>query len=196
MCCEESLLVEDCQNIRLSFSLEVGRITVQPLNVDHITNDYLAWLHDPDVSKGLDGVRGRRFTLESIGDFIEAAAASSDMALLGIFLDGKHIGNITLTEISDEHRHATLGIMIGDKKLWGQGIAARCLKVLKEECFQQLHMVRLQAMAYDFNQASLSVFARAGFQVEGRKKCAGIVDGRCHDLIMFGVVNRDVAERR
>lgn len=169
--------------------MTVGRIDIRPLSVEDATDDYLAWLADPEVGRGLDGVRSREFSLESIRSFIEKAQSARDMTLLGIFLDGRHIGNITLTEISAEHRHATVGIMIGDKALWGRGIASCCLLKLKAECFSRLQFLRLQAMAYEFNQASIKIFQRAGFQLEGRKRCAGIVDGKCYDLIMFGAVN-------
>ena len=86
---------------------------------------YLEWLRDPEVVRFLES-RFSQFDEDRLAHFIRSRNASENSILAGIFFERRHVGNIKL-EFDVHHRRGELGLMIGDKAVWGRGIARRAI---------------------------------------------------------------------
>jgi len=121
-------------------------------------------MRDPEVVRFLEA-RFAEQTQESIGNFIEKANASRHTWLVGIFVDGGHVGNVKLA-VDPHHNRADIGILIGEKKYWGQGIARRAIALICDYAFSELGIFKLNAGCYETNLASRKTFEAAGFEIE------------------------------
>jgi RimJ/RimL family protein N-acetyltransferase len=109
--------------------------------------------------------------------------------LHGIFRksDGLHIGNAKIGLINRHHKNAQVSLLIGDKNSWGQGFAIEAVNAMSEIGFSQLGLQKLEAGCYEENLASLRVFLRCGYSVEGFMRNHVISNGVRKGCFWLGV---------
>lgn len=127
------------------------------------TPAYASWLNDREVNAYLST---KSATVSELKEYIATKNNSEHAELYGIFLKEKdiHIGTVKLEPIDRTHGWATIGILIGDKRQWGKGIAGEALRLLIKYCFQELHLdeVRLGVLAQNTN--ALRAYQKIGFK--------------------------------
>jgi ribosomal-protein-alanine N-acetyltransferase len=147
------------------------RVELFALSVQDVTSEYVSWLNDPVVTQYSES-RFAVHTMDSTQAFVEACRSRQSSILWGIRVLGtehKHVGNVKLDAISAVHRTAEVGILIGDRRAWGQGIATRVLEVVAGIAKDELALRKLTAGCYEDNVASIKAFERAGFVQCGRR---------------------------
>jgi [ribosomal protein S5]-alanine N-acetyltransferase len=164
-------------------------VELRPLAPEDVTEDYLAWLRDRDVTRQLE-VRFERHTLESLRAWVEETGARDDTLLLAIVerASGRHVGNIKVGPLDRRHGTADVGLLIGAKDCWGRGYATEAISLATQLGFEQLGARKLTAGCYASNAASAAAFRRAGWRDEGvrRRQFVG-VDGELEDQVLLGV---------
>jgi [ribosomal protein S5]-alanine N-acetyltransferase len=157
------------------------------LEESHVGMHYVAWLNDPDVNRYLESRFGTH-TLESTRAFVRDCRAHEQVLMLGIrsqALSGRHVGNIKLQPIDRRHGLGEVGILIGDRAAWGQGIATQAIAALCAIAQHELGLRKLTAGCYASNAGSERAFVRAGFEVEGRRPRHFVIDGLFEDLVLM-----------
>lgn len=102
-------------------------------------------------------------------------------------IDG-HIGNISLQGISLINRHADFGVLIGDKRHWGKGVACEAAKALFRHGFNKLNLERIWCAAAAPNLAMRSLAKRLGMAEEGCRRSHLYLNGEWVDMIEFGLL--------
>jgi len=141
-----------------------GVVTLTALDETAAKGAYLEWLRDPEVIRFLES-RFNQFDEDQLARFIRSKNVSENRILAGIFFEGRHVGNIKL-EFDGHHRRGELGLMIGDKAVWGRGIARRAIALISDFAFQELPITKLCAGCYVNNFGSRKAFEAAGFVSE------------------------------
>ncbi len=80
------------------------------------------------------------------------------------------VGIVDLFDFEPQHARLGVGIYIHESKR-NQGYALDCLELIKTYCFNTLHLKQIYAHVTATNEASLALFAKAGFEKQGIKKC-------------------------
>jgi RimJ/RimL family protein N-acetyltransferase len=156
---------------------------------------FLKWFNDPEVTQYLamylpmtemaeekwvenlaneTNGTGVHFVIEAIGN--ESAKA---------------IGSIGLHGISPKDHFATFGIAIGEKDYWSKGYGTEAARLIIKYGFEQLNLHRVSSSAFSFNERSLRLHRKVGFQEEGRQREAVFKNGQYHDLVMFGLLREE-----
>jgi RimJ/RimL family protein N-acetyltransferase len=78
----------------------------------------------------------------------------------------KMIGFCHLAQIDRESQSCKLGIVLGDRRLWGQGLGAEAVRLLVANAFEQ-QLTRVAAEVYASNTRSIHMLERVGFEREG-----------------------------
>jgi len=169
--------------------IETARLTLRPLQASDATQAYADWLNDPEVNRYLE-TRHSQQSLESCAAFIEQCNADSGSHLFGIFnrASGQHIGNAKIGFISSHYQRGQLSLFIGEKAFWGQGLSSELVRALTEYGFQTLGLNRIEAGCYEDNLASLRVFLKAGYTVEGFMREQVTLDGKRMGCFWLGVL--------
>lgn len=145
----------------------LNTVVLKPLNTETISEEYVNWLNNPVINRYLE-VRHFENTMDSCQEFVKANNEDPTSYLFGIFDNaGKHIGNAKLGFINNIYRRGQISLFIGDTTYWGKGIGFEVVNALTEFGFKQLGLHRIEAGCYASNQASLRVFLKAGYTVEG-----------------------------
>jgi len=139
-------------------------ILLRPLQADDVTEHYVGWLNDPVIYRYL-GIRhrARSFTAEDIRSFIEACREVRRFHW-GIFFEGRHVGNVSCSEWSHANRWIDISYILGEKDVWGRGLAAAAVGAAIEHLFAAHPFNRVQAHAVMENTASVRVMEKLGMR--------------------------------
>ena len=100
------------------------RFLLKPITANDATVRYLNWFQEESAKKFIAYAQ-QEHTLEELRVYIEDKTTKEDALFLGIFQKDKlfHIGNIKFEPIDSENHYAVMGILIGEKKWQGKGVA-------------------------------------------------------------------------
>lgn len=116
---------------------------------------------------------------------------SEDLILFGVEYEQRLVGHVQLALIDHVERRAAVGIVIGDKSVWGQGIGRAALTMLLEYAFTVQNLERIYAEAYGFNGRSHRLLEHVGFQREGVLRQHEIHNGSRQDTHFFGILKHE-----
>lgn len=173
--------------------IEAERLYLREVRPDDVNGRYYAWMNDPEVTRFLES-RFHPNSIESLRGYVTERLSDRTSVFLAIVLkDGdRHIGNIKIGPINWIHRHADIGLLIGEKDTWGKGFATEAIQAVAAYGFGILNLHKLTAGCYDTNDGSARAFVKAGFAIEGRRTQHFYSDGRYVDMVLLGRV-RDAA---
>ncbi len=178
----------------LTGALETPQLWLRALDESAATGPYLGWMQDAEILRFLEA-RFTRHTPESLAGFIRSMNDNPDALLLGMFLkdDGRHVGNIKLGPVNRDHARGDIGLLIGDKSVWGRGLATEAIIALTHYGFDTLGLNRLYAGCYGGNEGSVRAFVKAGWTVEARLPRYWRLDASWVEHIILGILNPTTA---
>jgi ribosomal-protein-serine acetyltransferase len=128
-------------------------------------------------------------TVETTRAFIEADRASNGLDALGIFVDGAYVGGIGIRP-DPMHGDAEIGYWIGPAHE-GRGLVTRACRALIDHAFGELGLHRVTIRCALDNARSRAIPERLGFTEEGLMREAGWAGDRHHDLVVYGLLDRE-----
>jgi RimJ/RimL family protein N-acetyltransferase len=152
----------------------------------HLTSRYVGWLNDPEVVRYSEQ-RHRVHTLQSCRAYFESFADSADQFLAIETEDAagrwQHVGNMGVT-YDVPNRVADVSIIIGEKSVWGRGIASRAWTAVVEFLLSEGGVRKVTAGTMSLNQPMLRLMERSGMAVEAVRPRQFLWDDREVDLIL------------
>jgi RimJ/RimL family protein N-acetyltransferase len=101
------------------------------------------------------------------------------------------VGVAYLTDIHRINRSAELGIMIGERDVWAQGVGTAATDVLLAHGFNDLNLHRIYLTVLAENDRAIRLYEKLSFQAEGRQREAVFKDGRYRDLVMMALLRSE-----
>ena len=155
----------------------------------------MKWVNDEEVTDLLGGGM-LTYPVSSLTEekFIEASAASSDKQknfAIETLAERKYIGAISFNVIDWLNRNAGLGVVIGDKSLWGKGYGTDAMRVLMRLSFDKMNLHRLWLHVHDYNSRAIASYEKCGFRREGVLRQEHFARGRYHDTIVMGILESE-----
>lgn len=172
--------------------LRTNRLTLRPLTEADVTDAYIGWLNDPEVTRYLETRHGAQ-TRESVRAFVAAVNARAEEHLFGIILGDRHVGNIKVGPVHPVHRLADVSLLIGARDVWGRGIAAETIALVSRHAFAALGARKLSASLYAANVGSERAFLRAGYRREGLRRAHYALESGRSDIVELGLTPADLA---
>ncbi len=105
--------------------------------------------------------------------------------------DDLPIGTIGLFHIDTVNGNAGIGISIGEKTLWGQGLGTDAMNALLDFGFGQLRLERMWLEVYDFNARGRRSYEKSGFVLEGTARHAIFKRGEYHDVQLMSILREE-----
>lgn len=158
------------QDQLITKSYDQSRIFLKQLFPNDASSSYLGWLHDEEINKYLH-LDSLPQSISDLSLYLADVQASPNTYMFGIYdkINMMHIGNIKLGGIDWKHLYGDVGLLIGEKKYWNKGFATEALTLLCEFAFNNLSLFKLIAGIHEENVASIKVFNKAGFKIEGSR---------------------------
>lgn len=156
---------------------------------DANNKDYCRWMNDRDVTQYTES-DFQHHTVRTLRSYIKQVNNSNSVFFAIVLKNGnRHIGNIKIGPISQNHSFANVGIIIGDKTFWGKGYGIEAIKLAVNYAFHQLNLHKLAAYVHARNTSSIQAFKKAGFTEEGRQRQHLILNGEFVDRLILGIIN-------
>jgi len=155
---------------------------------------YYDWVNDPEVTHYLS-LYLPMSSLDEEKWFEEAQKRDPNQKPLAIEVrdgDGwKLIGNCGVFGIDWVNSSGELGIMIGDKSVWGHGYGTEVMGLLLRHGFETLNLHRLYLRVYADNPRAIRAYEKAGFLHEGRLREAVYKHGKYDDVLFMSVLRAE-----
>lgn len=173
------------------------RIYLRRIERGDLEGKYFQWLNDQEVTRWMqNGIFPN--SMESMEQYYESQATSRTNIIFAIVLKDcdRHIGNIGLHNIHNVFRSAEIGIVIGEKDCWGQGIATEAISLLVRHAFLRMNLNRLSSGAVLKNPGSIRAFEKAGYVREGLLRQAYYCEGTYVDCICLAILKSEWMENK
>lgn len=147
------------------------------------------WANDPEIWRLLGGWHFP-YAAESTQRWIGALNSNNMCSQVFCVEDTEAglIGTANLLEIDWKNRHASHGMMLGDRAFRGRGFGRDAVMALMRYAFDELGMERLDSGMVELNERSINFYTRScGWEFEGKRKNWYFRNGRYYDLVMVGI---------
>ena len=121
------------------------------------------------------------------------ARSLTDQNSIRLIIDLKQYGSVGLVTLHDlnwKNRSASVGIKISNKYR-SLGIGTDAVMAIMRYAFDELGLHRLESTVFDDNVASINLFKKCGWFVEGTKREAVYKAGRFRNLHVIGILVND-----
>jgi RimJ/RimL family protein N-acetyltransferase len=149
----------------------------------------ITWFEDMEVTHFL--ARRNPLNLAAQNEWLDKVARDPDSVLWVIEHEGRAVGTTGIHEINWKYGRGTTGTLIGDKKVWGKGLARELMQLRAHYAFTELPLRKLEAGYFDGNEASGRAQAAAGYKIVGRRREYVFAGGRWLDEILTEVLRSD-----
>lgn len=178
-----------------SWFLRGERIALKKLDRDEVSDAYVRWMNDAEVTKYL--VSGNfPTTLDDVRTFVDGANSGGKVTFAIYRLDDeRHIGNVKLDHLDWISRRCDLGIMIGDRASWGKGFGTEATALATRYAFEKLGLERVTLGVVVDNGAAAHVYEKLGYVVDGKRERDQYKDGNWLDTVMMSATRRRFLSR-
>jgi diamine N-acetyltransferase len=104
--------------------------------------------------------------------------------------DGKAVGLVDLFDFNPKHRRACIGMLI-DAKFRQNGYASEALQLLMDYAFSTLNLHQLACMLTPDNIASIKLFEKHGFVLNGTKKEWLCINDKWTDELVYQLIRKE-----
>lgn len=167
------------------------RCTVRPWRLSD-ADALVRHANDADVARQLRDRFPHPYTIQNAHAFLRYATTEG-RSNLAIEVDGEAVGAIGYVSGTDIERFsAEIGYWLG-RQVWGRGIATDALTTLTGHLFRERRVLRLFALPFATNLASIRVLEKAGYEREGVLRSSSVKYGEVRDQVMYARINPDPA---
>ena len=125
------------------------------------------------------------YELDHARKFLDWLVVQDQPTVWAIEVDGEAAGGIGIEQKTDVERiSAEIGYWLGES-CWNRGIVTEALQAVTAEVFRRFDVMRLYALPFADNLASVRVLEKAGYVLEGRLRRSAIKDGKVRDQLLY-----------
>jgi [ribosomal protein S5]-alanine N-acetyltransferase len=142
-----------------------------------------------NVAKQLRDRFPHPYTVEAARTFLDHVVDVHPETNFAIEANGEAAGGIGFAPATDVERYsAEVGYWLGEP-FWGRGIATEALSLITDYVFEHHNLLRMFALPFAGNTASVRVLEKAGYSLEGRLRQSSVKFGRPCDQLIYARVN-------
>lgn len=164
--------------------LKGRKLTLRAFGESDLTAEYIGWLNDPEVVR-FSNQRFRRHDRASSLAYLRSFEGTDNL-FFSAKLNGTDQAVGTLTAyVSSHHGTADVGIMIGTRTAWGQGLGQDAWNTLTDWLIAQPGMRKITAGALACNVGMVRLMERSGMHLEASRRQQELVEGRAEDILYY-----------
>jgi len=170
--------------------LQSKDIYLRPICIDDANYDYPNWLNDPIVCK-YNSHGDINYSRELAIEYIKSVQNFTTNKVFAICTNNhKHIGNISLQNISNKNNNAELAILLGNTSYMNKGYSKQASKLILNYGFKQLNLHRIYCGTNEYNIAMQKLAYSLGMKQEGIQIDAMYKNNKYINIIQFAIINK------
>lgn len=164
--------------------LRTNRVVLRAMQPSDIGPWHVAWLNDPEVVRW-SNQRFVAHTQDSCERYRAGFDGSANLYASARLADsGEPIGSLTAYR-NLHHGTADIGILIGERRLWGQGYGFEAFALLSAWLAVTPGLRKLSCGTLACNHGMISIAERCGYHREAVRSAQELVDGEPVDIVHF-----------
>lgn len=163
-------------------------VTLRPAD-DADPPRFVPWFADMEVTRYLGG-RMAVALYQEVDYFKRVGESKNDVAWV-LEVAGTAVGATGIHRIDWPNAHGTTGIVIGERSLWGRGIASEAMALRTRYAFRELNLQKLMTEVFVENLASRRALEKCGYRTVGVHKRQFFTRGAWHDVWVGEVLRED-----
>jgi len=151
--------------------IDGNNVTLKPFSEKFLTDDYLNWMNDKETTKFISKAK-KKNSMHDLELFVKNMIQSNSDYFFAIIYKKRqcHIGNVRLGPINFNTKESSFGILIGDKKSHGLGLATEVLELIKSFGFDYLKLKEIKFEVVKKHTAAMRLYAKTKFTYLGEIK--------------------------
>ena len=105
-------------------------------------------------------------------------------AAIRLVTEDRLIGTMT-AYVSPHHGTADMGILLGERALWGQGLGLEAWCLLMQYLFETGHLRKITGGAVRCNAGMVKIMERSGMHLEAVRMQQENINGKLEDVLYF-----------
>jgi len=167
--------------------LELGDVRVRNWRKDDL-DAILRYANNPKIASNLRDQFPHPYTRRDALEYLGYVRSQEVPTSFAIEYGGEAIGGIGYRLGTDIARlSAEMGYWLAEP-FWGRGLTTRAVSAATEWGFDSYRIIRIFAMAFSHNVASMRVLEKAGFEREGLMRRSAIKNGVVLDQVLYAKV--------
>ena len=169
--------------------LETSRLVLSPYVAGFIQPEHIDWLNDPEVVKYSEQ-RHKAHSESTQRVYLNSFNADEHIWLIQCLVSDedktrflKDIGTIT-AYVDVPNQVANMGIMIGDRSMWGKGCGREAWQAVMDWLFTQ-DVRKVECATMSCNSAMRNLAFKCGMRVEGIRQHHFWFDGAPMDMVSY-----------
>jgi [ribosomal protein S5]-alanine N-acetyltransferase len=163
---------------------------VRGLQESDLEGEYPKWFENQDVCKYNSHGKFIK-TKEYFEEFYNSLNNESQLVWAICHKNDRHIGNISLQNISYINRNAEFAILIGNAEHWGKNISFLTSNVLINHGFEKLNLEKVYCGIAGTNKRMINLAERLGMKQEGCRRNQLYLEGKWVDMLEFGLLREE-----
>ena len=159
---------------------------LSPVSMDDVEK-YTEWLNDMEIGQFVT-LSHQVIDIEKESELLRELVKNNCIFAIVEKDTNKVIGNCGIHQVSDVHRNASLGIFIGEKTFWNQGIGSEATNLLLDFAFNMLNMHNVYLSVLAYNKRAIRCYEKIGFKKVGVQREFMFVSGQYHDVIIYDML--------
>ncbi len=152
-------------------------------------DDLVAHANNVNVARQLRDRFPHPYTKDDALAFLKFASTSNPPSNFAIDVDAGAVGGLGFVAGTDVERFsAEVGYWLGEA-CWGRGICTEALELFTRYAFDELGLLRLYALPFADNAASIRVLEKAGYAREGTLNSSCVKYGERRDQALYARIS-------
>ena len=168
------------------------RLFLRPFKAADITDTYLGWLSDPEVTR-FSNQRFNAHTPESCTAYLASFTGTvNSFLMIERLADCRHIGTATVYR-NTHHGTADIGLMVGETSCWGQGYGREAWQGVLEFLLAEPGTRKITGGTARPNQAMVRIMEQSGMELEAVHSCQELIEDQPVDLLYYARFTKPAA---
>ncbi|WP_255011921.1 GNAT family N-acetyltransferase [Cyanobium sp. Cruz-8D1] len=160
------------------------RLRLRPFHSADINATYLSWLNDLEVTR-FSNQRFIEHTADSCAVYLSHFERSgNNFLLIEKTQDQRPIGTATVYRKS-QHGTAEIGLLIGERRCWGQGYGREAWQAVLEALLAEEGMRKVTGGTAHPNRAMVRIMEQSGMELESVRVDQELIEGNLVDLLYY-----------
>lgn len=160
-------------------------ISIRQFQQYDISANYISWLNDAEVVR-YSNQRFITHTQHSCEQFYHSMGGSDSVFLLIQDSNATAVGTITV-HFNPNHKTADVGILLGEKRTWGQGIGKAAWQTVIHALTELPELRKITAGTLACNAPMLALIKSTNMTADGIRQQQELVDGKAVDIHHFAL---------
>tara|TARA_B100000989_G_scaffold117818_1_gene86677 strand:- start:16068 stop:16580 length:513 start_codon:yes stop_codon:yes gene_type:complete len=166
----------------MNISLKSKRLTLVHFNSLKPSKQYLKWLNDKEITKYI--VKSSKNKKKDVIEFLKEMSTSRNF-FFKIKYNNNHIGNLRIGPLDYKNLSSKYGIMIGNKKYHGLGLAQEATKLAENFIFKFLNFKKMEFECIVENKPALNIYRKLNFNEKKIKRKIRINNNIFSQILFF-----------